>query len=115
MKGGSTTAQTISLMQLLGGITFVVAIIYGLYVSTRDPDVWSNEEWIATIRVFFLFLTAMIFYQIAASLTGRGGRIGKGGKDDCPPGHGGGGHGGHRGYSGANVQSFGADDLTDTN
>jgi len=137
MKGGSAANQTRGLMQLLGGITFVVAIIYGLYLSTRDPVVWGNVEWLGTVRVVLLFLAAIIFYLIAASI-GPGGKGGKGGKgkDDCFP-RGGASHcdrpcdrppkrdppkrdrdhdrrGGYSFGSGANVASVGNDDLTDT-
>lgn len=120
MKGGSTSQQTKSLMQLLGGVTFVVAILLGLYVATRDPVEWGNAEWLAAVRVVLLFLTAIVFFLIANGLGHHKG--GKGGKDGyCPPagGHHGGHHGGQggRGYSfgsSAGVASVGNDDLTDT-
>ena len=111
-KGGSTGQQIAQLMHLLGAITFIIAIIYGLYVATRDPDTWGNAEQLAVVRVVILFLVGISFFLIAL-LYKRSGKTGKD-KGNCGTG----GHGGHggRGYQSpslyGNAQNAFTDDIS---
>lgn len=94
-KGGSTSQQIAQLMHLLGSITFIVAIVYGLYVSTRDTETWGKGEDLAVVRVVILFLIGITFFLIALNHQ-KSGHQSKS-KGDCDTGHHGGG--GSRGYN----------------
>ena len=108
-KGGSTGQQIAQLMHLLGAITFIIAIIYGLYVATRDPDTWGSTEQLAVVRVVILFLVGISFFLIALLYK----RDGKHGKKDKGGHHGG---QGSRGYTAptyfGNAQNAFTDDIS---
>ena len=106
VKGGSTGQQIAQLMHLLGAVTFIIAIIYGLYVATRDPDTWGNAEQLAVVRVIVLFLVGISFFLIAL-LYKRPGKHG----DSKDKGQG--GHGGRRGYQQGGVYGNAQNAFTD--
>ena len=84
-KGGSTSNQIAQLMHLLGAISFTVAIFYGLYVATRDPEEMGAAAYNhGVVRVLILFLAGISFFLVALNYL-HAGKCGKSKGGSCNP------------------------------